>query len=1171
MVSGSGFPVSATWFTNVIAAASFAQTGIVVAAGATTANPAVLSSNVINAVTGAYTGTVSLPAITTGSAFTLTDAFGNVATQTLTTGTATVNLSPATGKVGTVVTATLTGFGPGATITNVDVGNLAVKSAAAFAPAATVTEQGTAVVVFTMPAGTPATKAGVAGAQTITVTDSKGNVGTATFTITPEVALELGNTASGSSGTTYVPASTSSKLFINAAGFKANTEITITGSPNIPNAWIVPTAAWTVTTGTYSAITGKISTDANGAVVAVSILGNSPAAAGQYSVTISDGTNSISTILTVTTSGNIVAVDVDSGARGSAVTAIYFGATPASIFFDGTLVAAPAPASHQAWPLVTTNTQVFNVPNGASAGLHTVSAGVTFNSVGYTVESTSVKVVSPASASVGTTVTIVGSGYASATPLIAIQGATVVPVTNNLVDTTLIATFVIPNYIPGSYPLSLSDVVGIVTVNTASSTLNVAQPSIAISPTTSTLGTVKIAITGSGFAAGEAITVNFDGVAIAAAPATGLTVFNTNGGILLLSGYAIPVSATAGTHTVSVLGTTGAYAQATFTVTPSLTPLAAVRPGAKVTITGTGFAANSLQSLTVGGTATAWLNTATNPASAINQAIVVTTATGDLYGVTTVGFVVPTTQEPGTLTVTVTDAQGNTASTNLVVLGTPAITPGASNIVAGNIATSITLSGTGFTPGAPRTFKAELWNGATFVANVQLNGAATANINVGNNGAFTTLAGLTFELPAGTVAGPYTLRVATTTAPIETADAAITVMGAPTADVPATVKSGSKVDITVTGLSAITDATINTAVVTNLVTGSVVQTVAGANQFGAIVVPSAGASAFTLSTWFIVPTNTFAGTYILTLTDANTGLNVQKAITIQPSITIAPTTGIKGALIEITGTGFAANPATVTATFNGAPITLSTNVITAAGGITPTFNVPVTAQATNTLVVTDSAGNTASATFTLAVPTLTLNPASAAPGSTVQLLGSGFTAASTIFIHVNGQIVTTVPANIATVGGAFIAYVTLPSGLSGEVPVTATDAANNVATATLTVSGASGTGTPSQTTMSSTAQTTTASGTAATTFAAGSTVKAGFMLQSTSGSRDVVVAVTWQQGAKVYNMASFQTTMTTTASAVSFSNLVPAGVTGTWTATLQVFAADGVTPLGVTTLTFTVS
>jgi hypothetical protein len=112
---------------------------------------------------------------------------------------------------------------------------------------------------------------------------------------------------------------------------------------------------------------------------------------------------------------------------------------------------------------------------------------------------------------------------------------------------------------------------------------------------------------------------------------------------------------------------------------------------------------------------------------------------------------------------------------------------------------------------------------------------------------------------------------------------------------------------------------------------------------------------------------------------------------------------------------------------------------------------------------------------------------------------------------------------------------------------------------------------PSQATMTSTAQTTTSSGTPSTTFTAGSTVKAGFVLQSTGGSRDVVVAVTWQQGAKVYNMASFQTTMSTAANTVSFSNLIPAGVTGTWTATLQVFASDGVTPLGVTTLNFTVS
>jgi len=171
------------------------------------------------------------------------------------------------------------------------------------------------------------------------------------------------------------------------------------------------------------------------------------------------------------------------------------------------------------------------------------------------------------------------------------------------------------------------------------------------------------------------------------------------------------------------------------------------------------------------------------------------------------------------------------------------------------------------------------------------------------------------------------------------------------------------------------------------------------------------------------------------------------------------------------------------------------------------------------------------------------------------------------------MIVNTAPASITTDStGSFIAYATVPAGLTGNVTVTAIDSSNNVGTAIVTVGAGTGsTAVPNQTTMTSTAQTTTASGTPTTTFTVGSTVKAGFVLQTASGSRDVIVAVTWQQGAKVYGMASFQTTMSTTASAVSFSNLIPTGATGTWTATLQVLASDGVTPLGVTTLTFTVS
>jgi hypothetical protein len=1162
IVTGSGFPTRSTAqssaFTTSITNATFSGNPIEVASGKSTGTPTTLSSNVLSA-TGTYTGTVSLGAVTANSSFTLTDNWGNVATTSLSLSPATLTLSPSSGPVGTVVTATVSGFGPTATITSVKVGNNAYASAATYTPA-TVTEQGTAAFIFTTPAGDATSQAGVAGAQTVTVTDSFGNVATATFTVTPKVTLTLG-AGNENSGTTFAPAGTPAKLFISATGLKANAVVSITAAANIPIAWTNSTATWDVTTGSYSTTTGRISTDANGALVIATDQANTPAAAGSYSITVSDGTNSISTIITLTTTGNIIGASALSGAKGSNVTVTYFGTVaPDAITFDGVNVTTPTGAV-QAWPKVSTNQVSFNVPTSASSGLHTIGA-TGFNSVSFTVLPTTISVLNPSSASVGTVVTVVGSGFVSPAAVLAIQGGPVAATWSDLVGDNLIATFDVPNYIPGAYTLSLSD-----GVNSASTTFNVAAAQIEITPTTSELGSttspVTIAITGSGFKANEAITVYFDSTVITATTPVGLTCINTNGGMLINSGFVIPTEATAGAHTITVIGANGASATATFTVQPKLDALAAVRPGAQVAITGKGFAANSLQTLTVNGTATTWLNVGTTPATSLPTGTqVVTDSNGNLMRSTTVGFVVASTTAAGTLNIVVTDASGNTASTNLTVLASPAITLGSAKIVAGNIVNGVSITGSGFTPGT-RSISANLYDGSTLVATVTLsNGLVTVD-------KFGTLAGLTFKLPASVPQGTYTLRLAATS-PSETADATIEVLGAPSIDAPTTAASGANVTITVTGLSKITDAKFSN---NYLVNSNVIQTVGGVNQFGGITVPVTGANAFSKTTWFIVPTGLFAGTYLLTLEDSNTGLSVQKAITVGPAIAVTPTTGSKGTLITVSGTGFAASSA-ITAKVNGAAVVLSTTTTNAAGAIqaATNFTIPVTASATNTLTITDAAGNSASATFTVATPVIQVSPSTAAAGSTVQVIGSAFTPSSPIVVQVNGQVVTTVPASLAAnAGGDFITYITVPAGLSGNVTVTATDNSNNVGTATLTVGGSSGTGVPNQTTMTSTAQTTTPSGTATTTFTAGSTVKASFMLQSTSGSRDVVVAVTWQQGEKVYSMASFQTTMTTTASAVSFSNLIPAGVTGTWTATLQVFAADGVTPLGVTTLTFTVS
>lgn len=118
IVTGSGF---STQSGNTITAAAFANTPITVQSGMVTGSDNTLSSNVLSK--GAYTGTVSLPMITAGTTFSLLDNWGNNATTTFALNTPTVTLSPMSGPVGTVVTAWVAGFGPGASVSSVKIGN----------------------------------------------------------------------------------------------------------------------------------------------------------------------------------------------------------------------------------------------------------------------------------------------------------------------------------------------------------------------------------------------------------------------------------------------------------------------------------------------------------------------------------------------------------------------------------------------------------------------------------------------------------------------------------------------------------------------------------------------------------------------------------------------------------------------------------------------------------------------------------------------------------------------------------------------------------------------------------------------------------------------------------------------------------------------------------------
>lgn len=1147
-VKATGFPTSVTGVytvTNSISAATFAGTGITVNPGTQTALALRLSSNSISATTGTYSGTVSLPGITSGSSFTLTDSLGNTGTTAFSLSTPTVTLSPASGPVGTVVTVTATGFGPGAAFSGaspVQFGSATtVIAGAALVPAnAPVTEQGTSVFQFTVGSGTVDA---AAGAHTVTITDSLKNAATATFTVTPTATLTVGD-AFVSSSTTYVPTGVSSKIYLTATGFAPLTKLTITGTAGVPTNWLVFTAT-------------DITTDLNGEIataVSSTTAANAPGA-GQYQITVSDGVNPAQTItITVTASNTFYILSPNTGIKGTTVSINAYDAAGATAVtaatFDGVVLPVVAGAT-AIWPAAPTAAN-FTVPP-SSAGQHIVEVTtpalgtVSFN----TISVAAINTVSPASGAPGTTVSIAATGFA-AIPVLTLDGTTIIP----LSATASIITFALPNFIEGPHTIILTDASG----NTAQSTVSIATPKATVSPNSGKLGTA-ITLTGSGFKAGEKIAITLDSGSTTGT-VIGLTKFNPSGGIILYTGISMPATnLVAGAHTITVAGSTsGNAAVCTFTVEPTLTLTpTAVRPNSVVAVAGKGFGALQTVTLTLNGVQQAWFNTATTA----NTTTITTDINGNLPA--TAGVVVNASTAVGSLTIAATDALGYTASKALTVMSSPAITLNPTNVVAGSPA-AVTIAGTGWSvTGAARTATVKLFNseGTEVTSALALSGSPAT---VASDGKLPTGgSALTFTVASGIPAGVYTVEL-TLGVPTETATTTLTIMSAPSVVIaPTSANVGSNVSITILGLAPAISGSVYP--ITTALIGST--NIIGAT-WGTLNVPVTGANAYNLTTWFIVPANMTGGTYTFTVSDgtrsATTEMTIAGKITLTPNV---GTTNIKGSQVNVAGTGFGTSGTAYTLTVNG--VTLGTGTVGANGQIATNFIVPVTATATNTVVVTDAAGNTATSTLTVTAPTLTLIPSEAAPGQAVQIFGSGFNGASSIFVQIGNTFVTTNPTPLTASAGSFVAVFTVPAGLSGNQTITATDASNNVGTAYLMVTGGSGIGIPNQTTMTNTAKTTTPSGTATTTFTAGSSAQASFTLQGTSGSRDVVVAVTWQQGAKVYGMSSMQTTMDTTARTMSFQQLIPAGATGTWTATLQVFAADGTTPLGVTTLTFTVA
>jgi len=495
------------------------------------------------------------------------------------------SLNPVSGVVGSTVTITGTGF----------LGTSAVSF------------NGTAATTFTVVSNTSITVTVPVGATTgnVTVTNPAGTSNGVNFTVTLPVP----------SITTLSPASA-----------PEGATVTITGA-NLGSASSVTLNGVSVT---FTQVSGT----------SITFVVPAGATSGPVVVTTPLGTTNSATLTVIPA---ITSLSPTSGLTGITVTITGTGFTGAtSVTFNGVATTN--------FTVVSATSITVTVPAGATTGLvRVVAPSGTSNGVTFTVipPAPAITTLAPASAPVGTVITITGTNLTGATG-VSFNGVAGTSVT--VVNATTI-TVIVP----------AGATTGNVTVTTAGGTSNglpftVTLPVPAITrlnPTSGLVGTT-VTITGTGFTG--ATSVSFNGTA-----ATTFTVVSATSITVT-----VPAGATTGAVTVTTPG--GTSNGVTFTVTlpaPAITSLApATGPvGTTVTITGTGF---------TGATSVSFNGTAATAFTVVSAtSVTVTVPTGASTGNVTV--VTPNGTSNGvTFTVTIGTATQAANSTSFAVYPNPA-------------------------------------------------------------------------------------------------------------------------------------------------------------------------------------------------------------------------------------------------------------------------------------------------------------------------------------------------------------------------------------------------------------------------------------------------------------------------------------------------------------------
>jgi hypothetical protein len=751
-----------------------------------------------------------------------------------------------------------------------------------------------------------------------------------------------------------------------------------------------------------------------------------PSQAGPHTVTASDGIYSPSAILTTMLT---MTISPTTAHVGDALTVTGSGFGPGrtvNIQFDSVTVTSVAVDGNGSFSVT------FNVPPG-QAGPHSITAGDGINSQSVILTVMLSMTISSTNVHVGDVLTINGSGFGgSRTVNIQVDGIIVYATTSDAYG-SFSATFTVAPNPAGAHSISAGD-----GVNSKSATI-IVEPAIMIGPTIVRVGDT-VTIIGTGFGGSRTINIQFEGITLMTATSDAYGSFSAT--------FNVPPSQ-AGEHIVAAGDGVNGQSD-TLTVIPSMTMSpTTVHVGDAVTVSGKGFGGSRTVTIQLDGVSvtattsspegsfttvfnlpagrtgahTVITSDGINSQSAsltITQLIAVNPKTahvGDPITVTGTGFGGSRTinlQFDGT---TVASANSSAAGSFTAIFNMPAAQTGTHIVTAGDglVSQSANLSITQFIAvnpttvhvGDPITVTGTGFGGSRTI-NLQFDGTTVASANSSAGGSFTAI----FNTPAAQT-GTHVIA-AVDGLVSQSANLSVS-PSMKTSTVSAHV--GEQVEIAGTGFASAKNIVIqydNTNVAT-----------IAADTYGSFI----GV--------FKIPASQ-AGTNLVTVGDGQNNLSAN--VSIISLITLGPTSGIPGATVTVSGTGFNSNRSVSIAYADATVSTTPATVITDnAGSFSGNFTVPW--LNVNSYKVTASDGpNTATAGFAL-ITSFNIKPNSGNVSSNVTVNGSGFSGLVTV--KYDGRVVASVASGT---NGSISTVFSVPVSVHGSHNITVNDAVTTLQT-----------------------------------------------------------------------------------------------------------------------------